>query len=35
MARKVSRAKGDRTLEEKKDLQKDIEEASEKNKQIK
>ena len=35
MARKVSRAKGDRTLEEKKDLQKDIEEASEKNKQVK
>lgn len=35
MERKVARAKGERTLEEKKDLQKDIEEASKKNSEIK
>jgi len=35
MERKVARAKGERTLEEKKDLQKDIDEASKKNKDIK
>ena len=35
MERKVARAKGERTLEEKKDLQKDIDEASKKNSDIK
>lgn len=35
MERKVARAKGERTLEEKKDLQKDIEEATKKNKDVK
>ena len=35
MERKVARARGERTLEEKKDLQKDIEEASKKNSDIK
>ena len=35
MERKVARARGERTLEEKKDLQKDIEEASVKNEDIK
>jgi coiled-coil domain-containing protein 39 len=35
MERKVARARGERTLEEKKDLQKDIEEASKKNADIK
>ena len=35
MERKVARAKGERTLEEKKDLQKDIEEAAKKNRDVK
>jgi chromosome segregation ATPase len=35
MERKVARARGERTLEEKKDLQKDIDEASKKNSDIK
>jgi chromosome segregation ATPase len=35
MERKVARAKGERTLEEKKDLQKDVEEAAKKNTDIK
>lgn len=35
MERKVARARGERTLEEKKDLQKDIEEAGKKNSEIK
>ena len=35
MERKVARARGERTLEEKKDLQKDIEESSKKNTEIK
>jgi hypothetical protein len=35
MERKVARAKGERTLEEKKDLQKDIEEATKKNRDVK
>lgn len=35
MERKVARAKGERTLEEKKDLQKDIEEATKKNLDVK
>ncbi len=35
MERKVARARGERTLEEKKDLQKDVEEASKRNSDIK
>jgi septal ring factor EnvC (AmiA/AmiB activator) len=35
MERKVSRAKGERTLEEKKDLQKDIEDAAKTNGDVK
>jgi septal ring factor EnvC (AmiA/AmiB activator) len=35
MERKVARARGERTLEEKKDLQKDLDEASKKNDDVK
>lgn len=35
MERKVARARGERTLEEKKDLEKDIEEAKKKNADVK
>lgn len=35
MERKVARARGERTLEQKKDLQKDVDEASKKNTDMK